>query len=228
MASTLTLNCIILGQDLDPMEFLPISIDASSTFNDLRNAHPEITHLSRTKLFELRPHISLTDDQFLEFFAQAVESMEPLLPTLTISSRFSEQPDATRLHIVVQTPCVLRLHLSVVTNKIDQEVYSISIDSTQRISGLKTAIREALKNDFRHFGDLKIWKVLLPIDESLTEKLKQVISDKSTAMSSQLQLIKIFPFTLEGHLDMVVEAGCQYYFRIYLSVIFTVSFKIIA
>lgn len=214
MASTLTLNCITLGKDLDPMDFFPVSIDASSTFNDLRNnifPSTDIITLSQTKLFQLRPHISITDDQFSEKFAQAVGSMERLLPTLTISSRFSEQLHATRLHLVVQTPCVLHLHFSVVTNKVSR-VYPISIDSMQHIPGLQTAIALIIKDDFRHIGDLKIWKVSLLNDESLTERLKRVISDKKTALSGQLQLINVFPFTLENHLDMVVEAGCQCYF----------------
>jgi len=191
-----------------------MSIDASATFNDLRNKmfpSADIAKLSETKVFELQPHISIKDDKFMESFSQAIKSARYLSSTLTISSIFPTQPDITNFHIAIQTPRILHLTFVLITgNKISTKLYSIKIDNTETVAELKTTILN-LKSLSDQIEDLDIWKLSLPIDESLTENVKQAISDKKTVLSDHLKLINLFPFTFENHVHMVVEAVGEYH-----------------
>ncbi len=208
MTSTLTLNCIFLRNlSLQPQdEIVPVSIDSSATFNDLRKMifpFADIIKLSETRFFELQPHISIMDDKFMESFPQAIKSARSLSSIRTISSIFPKQPDSISLHIAIQTSCVLHLSFVLITgNKISTERYSVKVDNAETVAELKRTIRK-LKN---LSGQVDIWKVSLPINKGLTENVKQAISDKKSVLSDYVELIDVFPFTFENHLHMVVEA----------------------
>ena len=216
MASTLKLNCIFL-RDISSQhenDIVPVLINASATFNDLRTMifPSDMAKRSQTKLFELQPHISITDDKFMESFPQAIKSARSLSLTVTISSIFSTQPDITTLHIAIQTPRAFHLTFVLITgNKISTKLYSAKVDSTETVAELKTAIMN-LKNLPGQIEDLDIWKVSLPIDENVTEYVKQAMLEKKAALSDHLTLINPFPFTFENHVHMVVEAVREYHY----------------
>ena len=217
MDSTLTLNCILLQDISLQPNIVPMTIDGTATFNNLRNRmfpSADIAKLSQVTLFELQPHTSISDDKFMESFPQAIKSARLLSSTVTISSVFPTQPDITTLHIAVQTPRAFHLTFVLITgNKISTKLYSTKVDSTETVAELKTAIMN-LRNLSGQIEGLDIWKVSLPIDESLTENVKQAVSNKKTVLSDYLNLINPFPFTFENHVHMVVEAvrECHYYY----------------
>src|SRR6266550_183768 len=90
-----TLNCILLQDISLQPNFVPVYICSSQTFNHLRvRMFPsaDIAKLSQIKLFELQPHISITDDKYMESFSQAIKSARSLSPILDISSICPKQP----------------------------------------------------------------------------------------------------------------------------------------
>ena len=148
----------------------------------------------------------------MESFPQAIKSARSLSLTVTISSIFPTQPDITTLHIAIQTPRAFHLTFVLITgNKISTKLYSAKVDSTETVAELKTAIMN-LKNLPGQIEDLDIWKVSLPIDENVTEYVKQAMLEKKAALSDHLTLINPFPFTFENHVHMVVEAVREYHY----------------
>jgi hypothetical protein len=102
------------------------------------------------------------------------------------------------------------LHLTSVLITVSTKRYSVRIYGTETVAKLKTAILN-LKNLSRQIEDLDIWKVSLPIDEGLTESVKQAISDEKTILFDHVKSIDVFPFTFKNHLHMVVEAVGEFF-----------------
>ncbi|KAH9004561.1 hypothetical protein EDB86DRAFT_1960635 [Lactarius hatsudake] len=204
MSTSITLNCLVLGESSE--HIFSVKIPVTDNVGILKEAIKEKRDLfNNVKASNLDLwKVSFPVDEHLEanILGMGFEKTAPLLAVKKLSGVFSGEFEDEHLHIVVQPPVSViqtneppRLELNcLVFGEDNKSVFTLKIPGTENVSILKEAIKDKMRPAFDHIAanTLTLWQVSIPNDSNLKLKLSELDLSDEKSLSPTDVLSSVF------------------------------------
>ncbi|KAJ8583479.1 hypothetical protein M405DRAFT_799244, partial [Rhizopogon salebrosus TDB-379] len=212
MSDTFKLNCWVVSDD--PTHIFSVEIPVTKTIYALNvlikeKIKPVFDDVDYLDIWKVDLPVDDTFEHNLKFLK--LDPGQRLFSVVTLSKVFFSSPEQNHLHIVVQRTPPVPPNINVnclVLGDGPQHVFPLEIARTGTVNILKDLISDNIRHTFRGVNAdiLNVWKVSLPIDDSLEHRLSSFNLDPKQPLSPAVRMFGMFPkFPEYKHLHIVIQ-----------------------